>query len=305
MKTTDEGFDKYPPGSIELVAAIEGNTVEIHVRQSISGIKQRLGLFTLSMEQPPEDFSFFNWCTAAVAISTDEKSTIASLKSQLLITDKHAHVLQGQIDDFIQAREEHDEILFSKFAVLLNAKKAEIRRLITILRDAGMAHDPFSEEDESATPGETKDEDMTESERDLPPIAGAGAPATKPKASRRKVARKPTTRAGKRKKSEESDDDDEVQIKSEKASDDEGNKGELEGMETDREVTEDEGVDSDIIEETPRISRRSPPPTRQLPFRVDPQDTSGVEGQPAPRSRTNFTRKPAQLSGSDESDDEL
>ncbi|KAL9587603.1 MAG: hypothetical protein Q9203_003453 [Teloschistes exilis] len=115
-----------PSKVVELVATISSTNLTITLRKSISGIHQKLGELTLPAS-PDTDINVLNWCTTAIAradnLSTNSQSLERKLAEQTNVADK----LRAQLEDLIRAKQEHEDAILQKCAVLINEKKAKIR----------------------------------------------------------------------------------------------------------------------------------------------------------------------------------
>lgn len=296
------GFDRYPPGSLELSAALNQQDAIITVHQTISGRKQSLGTFTLASVKPSDDTPPFTWCVAAVESLADNEGKIATLKFEVARIADHAQKLQEQIDDFLKARQEQEDELLAKFVLLINEKKAEIRRLMTILRAAGLSTERSYEAEDTPMEAGMNGGGTRDGEVDVPSTRAARTPAAKNKAAGNKSTA-PMARPGKRKQSSGSDDDQD--IKEEKKSDDDGEDDDSAGAETDRDLSADERTDSDGAAEASKRPARSPPPVRPLPFRQQVPDDPVRVDEPRVSSGPDIVHQTAKASDSDDSDDEL
>ncbi|KAI4095494.1 MAG: hypothetical protein L6R37_007064 [Teloschistes peruensis] len=115
-----------PSKDVELVATISSTNLTITLRKSISGIHQKLGELTLPAS-PDTDINVLNWCNTAIAradnLSTNSQSLECKLAEQTNVADK----LRAQLEDLIRAKQEHEDAILQKCAVLINEKKAKIR----------------------------------------------------------------------------------------------------------------------------------------------------------------------------------
>lgn len=123
------------------MASIAGNILSITLRKNIEGITQRLGVITLKEHEAQDDeeeppVQLFDWAGVAVATSAALETEVASLSANLHAQQERLTKLNGQLEDLIKAREEHENLLLEKFMELLNAKKLKIRDQQRLLAEA-------------------------------------------------------------------------------------------------------------------------------------------------------------------------
>jgi hypothetical protein len=123
---------------LDTVAALSGRednrTLMLTFRNHIDQITQKLG--SIELKQSEDEIQLFDWAASAVdqqKLLQDEVSTLRgrSEADQATIT-----ALQAQLADLVRAKQEHEEQLISKFALLLNEKKLKIRNQQRILSTA-------------------------------------------------------------------------------------------------------------------------------------------------------------------------
>lgn len=113
--------------SLEVVAAVNGETCTLTVRNNIGGITSRLGSINLTHDDEREEVSAFEWVDTAAAASDDLRSELATLHSSLESQQAQVAKLTAQLDELVKAKKEHEEQLLRKCAVLLDSKRAKIR----------------------------------------------------------------------------------------------------------------------------------------------------------------------------------
>ncbi|KAF2478787.1 hypothetical protein BDY17DRAFT_305840 [Neohortaea acidophila] len=112
---------------IEVVAAISGTTLTITLRKNIGGITQRLGSIKLDEDDEREEHSGFDWADIAVANSDELRTQLDTLQASMTEQQEAVAKLNAQLDELVKAKAEHEQELFTKFALLLNSKKLKIR----------------------------------------------------------------------------------------------------------------------------------------------------------------------------------
>lgn len=113
--------------SLEVVAAVNGETCTLTVRNNIGGITSRLGSINLTQDDEREEVSAFEWVDTAAAASDELRSELATLHSSLESQQAQVAKLTAQLDELVKAKKEHEEQLLRKCAVLLDSKRAKIR----------------------------------------------------------------------------------------------------------------------------------------------------------------------------------
>ena len=113
--------------SLEVVAAVNGETCTLTLRNNIGGITSRLGAINLTQDDEREEISAFEWVDTAAAASDDLRSELVTLHSSLESQQAQVTKLTAQLDELVKARKEHEEQLLRKCAVLLDSKRAKIR----------------------------------------------------------------------------------------------------------------------------------------------------------------------------------
>ena len=113
--------------SLEVVAAVNGETCTLTLRNNIGGITARLGAINLTRDDEREEVSAFEWVDTAAAASDDLRSELTTLHSSLESQQAQVAKLTAQLDELVKAKKEHEEQLLRKCAILLDSKRAKIR----------------------------------------------------------------------------------------------------------------------------------------------------------------------------------
>ena len=138
LSKQDTGISPELRKGLDTVAALSGRednrTLTLTFRNHIDQITQKLG--SIELKQSEEEIQLFDWAASAVdrqKLLQDEVSTLRgrSEADQAAIT-----ALQAQLAELVRAKQEHEEQLISKFALLLNEKKLKIRNQQRILSTA-------------------------------------------------------------------------------------------------------------------------------------------------------------------------
>ena len=283
---------------LEAVAMISGSKFSIVFRKNIEGIVQRLGEVTLEQNDKIE-IDTVKWVHIAAKRAENLEAESHDLTAKYADQIQTIQKLNQQLDDLINAKEEHETALLAKFSEILNAKKLKIRDQQRLL--AGAKVDSRQ--------------------------------AAKVQTSRSSaVTRKPElSREGKRKAVVESGSEDEKYII--------GPKHAIEGEEddvsetintpeqSDEDVTEDEDDDTEAMGQlgsASELARRdqsdvqmqldtSPPPARELPFGNTGQGKAAVVAADAKRAgveqasapNDNVEDEDEETDDDDDDDDEL
>ncbi|KAI4239548.1 MAG: hypothetical protein L6R40_005493 [Gallowayella cf. fulva] len=115
-----------PLKDLELVASITNSKLTITFRKAISGIHQKLGEFSLSPD-PNQSINTLDWASTAVLRAESLESDAETLRRKLAQQIEIAQKLNQQLEELIQAKQEHENALLEKCAVLINEKKKKIR----------------------------------------------------------------------------------------------------------------------------------------------------------------------------------
>ncbi|KAF2097152.1 hypothetical protein NA57DRAFT_57752 [Rhizodiscina lignyota] len=142
--------------AVETVASVGGDgQISITVRKNISGITQRLGSITLT-QNDEEEISPLDWAGIAAQATADAVSTVASLRSKLVEQQETITKLNAQLEDFIKAKQEQEDVMLQKFTQLLNSKKLKIRDQQRLLAGAKIDSSRAEEVSESRKPASSR-----------------------------------------------------------------------------------------------------------------------------------------------------
>ena len=123
---------------LEIVAAVSGKddnrSLTISFRNRIDQITQKLG--SIELKETEEEIQLFDWASSAVDRQGTSQEEVVNLQSKSENDQATITALQAQVADLVKAKREHEEQLISKFALLLNEKKLEIRNQQRILSTA-------------------------------------------------------------------------------------------------------------------------------------------------------------------------
>jgi hypothetical protein len=126
--------------SLEVVAAVNGETCTLTLRNNIGGITTRLGAIDLTQDDEKEEVSAFEWVDTAAAASDELRNELATLHLSLGSQQAQVAKLTTQLDALVKAKKEHEEQLLRKCAVLLDSKRAKIREQQRELNAMSKAH---------------------------------------------------------------------------------------------------------------------------------------------------------------------
>ncbi|KAL8755482.1 MAG: hypothetical protein Q9184_004790 [Pyrenodesmia sp. 2 TL-2023] len=131
----DHKTEEDPTKDLELVASIIDSKIILTFRISISGIHQKLGDLSLSKD-PDAGISLFDWTNTAVAHAQVLQSEARSMQQKLAEQTQAAKRLNEQLEELIQAKKEHEDLLLQRCAILINEKKKKIREQQCLLATA-------------------------------------------------------------------------------------------------------------------------------------------------------------------------
>lgn len=256
-----------PVEKLEVIAAVVGGQISMIFRKNISGITQRLGEILLK-EDDQQEIDTISWAATAVLRSSSLEQEVQDLTVKYDQQSQTIKKLNQQLEDFIEAKREHETALLEKFRDLLNAKKLKIRDQQRLL--AGAKVDP-------------KQAAKLQSARQTPK-ARTPAPSRKGKRKASTTASAPSS---------DGEDAGFEQIKSNKRRESDASEQANTPEPFDTDVTEDES-DNEVEAAARPISKAerpkagdergeemqvdTPPPTRELPFGKN--DAGGDKGLP-------------------------
>ncbi|KAF2772280.1 hypothetical protein EJ03DRAFT_324710 [Teratosphaeria nubilosa] len=212
---------------LETVGQINGSTLTITIRRSITGITQRLG--TIQLQESDEEIDVFGWAHTAVIRGDALHDWLTSLQASVSTHQEQVAKLNQQLDDLVKAKREHEEQLLQKFAALLNAKKLKIRDQQRLLKGAKI--DPSIAEHVSSTRNGSSLGTAGSSRQGKRKARGDAEPALEPEV---------TT-------SDQTEDEDHDELE----------RQEHTPQHSDRDATEDEISDADGFGAAPAASQRS------------------------------------------------
>jgi len=123
---------------LDAVAALSGRednrTLMLTFRNHIDQITQKLG--SIELKQSEDEIQLFDWAASAVDRQKLLQEEVSTLRGRSEADQATITALQAQLTDLVRAKQEHEEQLISKFALLLNEKKLKIRNQQRILSTA-------------------------------------------------------------------------------------------------------------------------------------------------------------------------
>jgi DNA double-strand break repair and V(D)J recombination protein XRCC4 len=123
---------------LDAVAALSGRednrTLMLTFRNHIDQITQKLG--SIELKQSEDEIQLFDWAASAVDQQKLLQEEVSTLRGRSEADQATITALQAQLADLVRAKQEHEEQLISKFALLLNEKKLKIRNQQRILSTA-------------------------------------------------------------------------------------------------------------------------------------------------------------------------
>jgi hypothetical protein len=125
--------------SLEVVAAVNGETCTLTLRNNIGGITTRLGAIKLDRDEE-EEVSALEWVDTAAAASDELREELATLHQSLASQQAQVANLTAQLKELVTAKKEHEKQLLCKCAVLLDSKRSKIREQQRELHAMSRAH---------------------------------------------------------------------------------------------------------------------------------------------------------------------
>ena len=109
----------------------KSKVLSIIFRNRIEGITQKIA--TIELTESDEEVSFLDWTTLAVDKATSLDEELVTLRTRQDEQTKTIQGLEKRLAEFVEAKEEQEEQLYAKFGMLLNEKKAKIRKQQRVL----------------------------------------------------------------------------------------------------------------------------------------------------------------------------
>jgi hypothetical protein len=97
--------------------------------------QQRLGSVTLRQDDE-QAIQLFDWSGAAVARADALAERLSTLTNRYRAAENAIQRLNQQLEEFMNAKTQHDELLMANFVQLLNEKKLKIRNQQRLLASA-------------------------------------------------------------------------------------------------------------------------------------------------------------------------
>ncbi|KAF7115103.1 hypothetical protein CNMCM5793_001337 [Aspergillus hiratsukae] len=126
-----------------------GKELVITIRKRVQSITQRLGSVTLKQDDE-QAIQLFDWSGAAVARADALEERLSTLTDRYRAAEDTIQRLNKQLEEFMSAKSQHDELLMANFVQLLNEKKLKIRNQQRLLASAKVDSE---KEIRSAIPG--------------------------------------------------------------------------------------------------------------------------------------------------------
>lgn len=138
LSKQDTGISPELRKGLDTVAALSGRednrTLTLTFRNHIDQITQKLG--SIELKQSEDEIQLFDWAASAVDQQKLLQEEVSTLHGRSEADQATITALQAQLADLVRAKQEHEEQLISKFALLLNEKKLKIRNQQRILSTA-------------------------------------------------------------------------------------------------------------------------------------------------------------------------
>lgn len=88
------------------------------------------------MQTTEDEIDLFVWSASAADAFKAAQDEVAALNEKLQKQKQEFDDLNARLEDFIKAKEEHENVIFQKFCELLNSKKLKIRDQQRLLASA-------------------------------------------------------------------------------------------------------------------------------------------------------------------------
>ncbi|KAJ5238689.1 hypothetical protein N7468_003308 [Penicillium chermesinum] len=129
-----------PLAGLEATASIaetknEGKEIVITIRKKVQSITQKLGAFILKQDDE-QAIELFEWSGIAAATAESFRSQVMGLNDRCRVAEDTINRLKEQLEDLLQAKDQHEQQLMASFAHLLNEKKLKIRTQQRLLASA-------------------------------------------------------------------------------------------------------------------------------------------------------------------------
>lgn len=126
--------------SLEIQCSISGkdpkSTLSITFRTLVQDITQHLGTIELPQTDDTDDVDLFGWASQLADRRDELEDEAVKQQKSANVEAENIQTVQKQLDDLTQAKADHERELMSKFAMLLNEKKFELRRMQRVLETA-------------------------------------------------------------------------------------------------------------------------------------------------------------------------
>ncbi|RMD42030.1 hypothetical protein DV735_g3072, partial [Chaetothyriales sp. CBS 134920] len=129
----------------------------ITIRRRIENITQRLGVIDLRQIEDVDAVDLFGWASQLASERDQLEVSLQQEKGRSSSTHDTIASLQAQLADLVQAKQDLEQDLLSKFAALLNEKKKELRKRAHQLGSAQVTSDQLEQlDDHRAEASKTK-----------------------------------------------------------------------------------------------------------------------------------------------------
>ncbi|PCH07673.1 Hypothetical protein PENO1_011530 [Penicillium occitanis (nom. inval.)] len=304
---------------IEATATIkakdEVNELVINIRKKIDSITQRVATITLS-QNDDQTIELFEWMGLMLSRTDVYEHQISTLTTQLQAAEKSIKDLQTSLDDLVQSKKEHENMLLGSFAQVLNEKKLKIRNQQRLLASTNIDSEkvrelesmldqeegaPKSRRNKRKAPVRQQDNEPSDSDDEFEKM---DIDKPKPNPSRRKAAAaKPPVEEDEEEEEEEEVDEDERPETPQPLEEETESEAEEERMAS----PEDKDKEEEQFQKSnrPNLTRAAdppPPPRRDLPFlrRGKGADTAKKEAEKVPEQD-----EADEATGGETDDDEL
>lgn len=138
--TQDSGLAEDQAKILEADCSVSGRgskaVLSITLRSRIEDITHRLGTVDLAYTENTDEVDLFGWACQLAKQRNAFRDQLAVQKKDTARSEETVKTLQRQLIELVEAKKDHEDQLLSKFELLLNAKKLNIRNQQRILQTA-------------------------------------------------------------------------------------------------------------------------------------------------------------------------
>lgn len=103
------------------------SSLTISILEDVSGIRHTHGTIKLELSEVIDDVNLFDWTSIVVTDRDALRAHVLRLEKEAKDSQTTIDAMRKELDELIQAKQDHETQLLAKFAELLNQKKLRIR----------------------------------------------------------------------------------------------------------------------------------------------------------------------------------